>query len=414
MGKYKNSKPRQKAEQRASSPPPHKQGQFNLQFDALDTWFFRESRPHDAVGASELSSLFPPPVRTLIGAVRSFLGEQIGIDWQAFNDRKVQPYLIDGLDFKQAVGGAENLGQLALNGPWVCHDNQRLYPAPLYLMKKDSELALLQIGAKVHCDLGMVRLPELPESCKGYKNAEQAWLTRSGWEKLLNQQKPDQAEIKYQADLMSKEPRLGIARDNSARTALKAKLYQTQHIRLKDGISVELDVHGLHQKLADQLPKTDKPVLVRLGGEGRMAELRASSQHKPLPGLDLLKLKRAKKFIIHFITHADFSGQWFPEGFKDPEGRPIWQGEINGIGLIIEAAVIGKVHREGGWDMQNHRPREVKSYVPAGSAWFCKSTDDKLTWQTLYDKLHGHCIGTNAAYGRGQVLIGLWHDNEQQ
>ena len=28
-------------------------------FEALDTWFFRESRPHGSVGAAELASLFP-------------------------------------------------------------------------------------------------------------------------------------------------------------------------------------------------------------------------------------------------------------------------------------------------------------------------------------------------------------------
>jgi CRISPR-associated protein Cmr3 len=415
----KQKKLQQKTEKQAreqqTAPKTCDKGQFNFQFQALDTWFFRESRPHDAVGASELSSLFPPPVRTLMGAIRSFLGEQIGINWHAFNTNPAQPTLIAGLDFKQAVGGAEGLGQLSVQGPWVCYDRQRLYPAPFYLMQQGDELVRLQIGDPVRCDLGSVRLPQLPKDLVGYKNVEQAWVTRSGWEKLLNQQVPDKSDIIVQADVLAKEPRLGIARDNAARKVIEGRLYQTQHIRLKDHVSIELDVHGLDEQLAAVLPKTNGSELLRLGGEGRMAGLTTTQQHEPLPSLNIAGLKTVNKFIIHVITPADFSGNWFPEGFEKTErvGQTVWQGEINGIGLIIAAAVIGKVHREGGWDMQNHQPRTVKSYLPAGSAWFCEVIDKSITWSIIIEKLHNYCIGLDAAYGRGHILIGLWNDNEQ-
>lgn len=392
------------------------EGRANLQFTPIDTWFFRETRPHDAVGASELSSLFPPPVRTLIGAVRSFLGEQIGIDWHKFNTNQPQLKPIDGLDFKEAVGDANSLGQLSLQGPWICRAGQKLYPAPFYLMQQGDDLVRLQIGKQVRCDLGTVRLPELPIGLKGYKNLEQVWITRSGWEKLLNQQVPDKSDLVFQGELLDKEPRLGIARNNAARTVLEGKLYQTQHIRLKGTISIELDVHGLHEQLATVLPKSNVSALLRLGGEGRMAAITATQQHEPLPCLDIAPLKMANKFIIHFITPADFEGNWFPKGFVEinREGQIVWQGKINDIELIIEAAVIGKVHREGGWDMQKHQPRAVKSYLPAGSAWFCELVDKTISWQTLAEKLHAQCIGNDTEWGRGQILIGMWNDNKQQ
>ncbi|MEM7018048.1 MAG: hypothetical protein AAF512_12010, partial [Pseudomonadota bacterium] len=34
-------------------------------FAPIDSWFFRESRPHGSIGGSELDSLFPPPARTI-------------------------------------------------------------------------------------------------------------------------------------------------------------------------------------------------------------------------------------------------------------------------------------------------------------------------------------------------------------
>jgi CRISPR-associated protein Cmr3 len=50
-------------------------------FSALDTLFFKESRPIESVGGSQLSSVFPPPARTLIGAIRTAIGEANSVDW---------------------------------------------------------------------------------------------------------------------------------------------------------------------------------------------------------------------------------------------------------------------------------------------------------------------------------------------
>ena len=55
-------------------------------FNAFDTWFFRESRPMDSIGGSELASLFPPPATTLAGAVRTAIGEHLRVDWSRFQD----------------------------------------------------------------------------------------------------------------------------------------------------------------------------------------------------------------------------------------------------------------------------------------------------------------------------------------
>lgn len=101
-------------------------------FEALDTWFFRESRPQGSIGASELGSVFPPPVNTLLGAVRTAIGDafhqQHGTDWRQFAE----------LNALQAIiGFADNLGPLRCEGPFLSLKGERLYPAPANLMRKD-------------------------------------------------------------------------------------------------------------------------------------------------------------------------------------------------------------------------------------------------------------------------------------
>jgi CRISPR-associated protein Cmr3 len=379
-------------------------GEVTLQVQACDTWFFRESRPHDALGFSELASLFPPPVRTLAGALRTYIGERIGIDWQTLTSP------LPDFDFAAALGGSDCLGRLQLNGPWIVHQGQRLYPAPLYLMHQGTDIQRLRVGKPVRCDLGHVRLPELAPGLKGYKTLEQRWLTGSGLAKCLNGGLPAHDEIVTSTQLFNHEARLGIARDNPSRKVQDGKLYQTRHLRIQDEVHIELDARQVDAALIESWLNPAYPTMLRLGGEGRMASLVPHSQREPLPRAEAATA--AQTVLLHFITPADLNGEMFPEHFKKIErnGQTVWQGDINGLSLTIEAAVIGKVHREGGWDMRRHRPHAVKSYLPAGSAWFCRLAQP-ADWSTLGERLHGRCIGHDTAFGRGQLLLGHWHDS---
>ena len=380
--------------------------ELNITLTAYDTWFFRESRPHDAVGASELSSLFPPPIRTVAGALRTLIGDQLKINWQTLQSA-TQP----DFNFVSELGDAQGLGELSLNGPWINFDDQRLYPAPLYLMKNEHELKRLAPGSIVRCDLGSVRLPALPKDSKGFKNLEQRWITAEGMRRCLEGHVPTD-KIYTSDDLFSHEARLGIARDNATRSVEDGKLYQTQHLRLKEKVSVGLLVKNLSSVAKDIL--TQPNTLLRLGGEGRMAALKAQEQAQAFPFVNAKANAKVERFVLHFLTPADFEGAMFPKDFEKTtfDGATVWQGVINDIGLRIISAVVGKVHREGGWDMQKHQPSPVKSYIPAGSAWFCQTLDAELTWETLNTQLHGHCIGVDSAYGRGQLLLGTWQDHK--
>jgi CRISPR-associated protein Cmr3 len=376
--------------------------ELSLHIQAHDTWFFRESRPHDAVGASELNSLFPPPVRTLAGALRTFIGDQFGIDWAHLNAPN------EGFDFTASLGDSDDLGQLQIQGLWVTHQGQRLYPAPLYLMQNNQTLQRLRIGSAVSCDLGCVRLPELPPGCQGYKAIESGWLTAQGLRACLEGRIPDRKELLTLNQLLDFEARLGIARDNTRRSVHQGQLYQTRHLRLKETTGLELCIQ--HPQAESWLAQWGQSQpLIRFGGEGRMAYLNPQREREKTP---FTQAKATTTFALHFMTPADFKGQLFPAEWDQQtrQNLTVWAGEINGIAFQIEAAVIGKAYREGGWDMQRHQPRPVKSYVPAGSVWFCRLAE-KTDWQTLHRALHEQNIGEEQELGRGQILLGQWLDD---
>lgn len=385
-----------------------------FRFCAFDTLFFKESRPFESIGGSELSSVFPPPPRTILGAIRTAIGDAKGVNWAAFSrgseeTRKTQ----------EIIGYGDDLGVLSLNGIWFsigAEKDERLYPAPLLLLEKAiagevTEFERLQVGKPVRTHLGNVCLPEMPKNKMGYKPLDSHWLTQSGLTQVLSGAKPKADDVYESKQLFSQESRLGIARDNETRTVNEKMLYQSKHIRPVNDLAIEVDVCGVPDNLINQR-------VLRLGAEGRMAGVKfmESGVEQRLPDAPTVTGK-TKGIILVLVSAANFAeGDWLPPGFIDNSvaGEKLeptrWSGEISGIKLALHAAVIGKAQREGGWNVAEHKPRAVESLIPAGSCFYC--TVDGGDTQAAIDKLHGQAIGNQTELGRGRIVCGLWNESE--
>ncbi len=344
-------------------------------FEALDTWFFREARPHGSIGNSELGSSFPPPVRTLLGALRTLIGDQWfaqhGGDWREFNREPQHP-------LRRLIGYGENIGPLRVEGPFLNLDGQRLYPAPANLMCKEENgqphYFLLDLGQPVHCDLGRVHLSCFPDKVPGLANlagskpVEQSWLTEAGLQAVLQGQPPQAGQIIHARQLYTEEARLGIGRDNSRRAVQEGLLYQTRHLRIHSGVSVELHLHGLPDD--SLLPRQ---ATLRLGGEGRMAGLRVETATTQRPAATLSPGE--KLFLLYALTPGRCANDLptgIPSGFRPArhQDTDVWEGSIGGHPLRILAVACGRTQREGGWDMAAHQPRAVQSLFPAGTVLY--------------------------------------------
>ena len=344
-------------------------------FEPLDTWFFRESRPHGSVGSSELGSVFPPPVRTLLGALRTLIGdawhERHGSSWRDFADNR---------ELQGLIGYGDDLGSLRVSGPFLNLDCQRLYPAPANLMTKEADgvrhYFVLDLGRPVTCDLGTVHLPSFPAKVQGLAElvgsqpAQNCWLTESGMQKVLGGQAPAGHEVIAQTKLLHEEPRLGIGRDNNRRSVQEGLLYQTRHIRLAPGVRVELHLHGLAD--ANLLPRQ---TTVRLGGEGRQAALSVSVQTAPaLPAAPAL----TSTFVLYNLTPVACSPglpAGIPAGFVRAKhcGADVWEGQLGQTSLRILAVACARPLREGGWDLARHQARPVHTLLAPGSVLYVQN-----------------------------------------
>lgn len=376
-------------------------------FTPFDTWFFRESRPQGSIGSSELGSMFPPPLRTLLGAVRTAIGDawhaQHGTNWR-------QLAQLGGL--QALIGHADDLGNLRCRGPWLVKGEQRLYPAPATLMIKDGICFSLGLGDPVHCDLGRLHLPAFPErvagldSLAGAKPLGQCWLTAAGWQAVLAGRAPTPEQIIPANALFHEEPRLGIGRDNARSAVSHGLLYQTRHLRLLDDVAVELQLDGLADADLEPLNLPERQV-IRLGGEGRQACL-SLQRSQADTSLAPPSLSGNGPLVLYNLTPLPCAAGMpagVPAGFQAVQhnGVDVWEGEIACIGVRILSVACGRPLREGGWDMANHQSRPVQSLLPAGSALFIEALDGNPASLLA---LHNLLCGPDAALGRGQLLLG--------
>lgn len=381
-----------------------------LVFNATDTLFFRESRPMEAQG--ELQSVFPPPARTLAGAVRSLIGEVHNVDWAAYKANTNHP-------LRSIIGYGEQLPPtLRFQGAWLMYQGERLYPTPLHLMQKKDEksqetrfVELKLDKTTVRCDLGEnVRLAKLEESDRGAKSSESTWLSYKAMQDTLEGSTPEFTALKTEKDLFSRESRLGIGLNNQTRTVREGVLYQTKHIRPRKEVAIALDVQGLPEDFPNQ-------VMLRLGAEGRSAAVQKMSESPK--SLELPK-NVGNTFALYLLTPLHRSDtpkdQPLPSFEKPkPENSKVtyWLGDIKGVAIKLHGAITGKMQREGGWDLANHRPKAVTNLIPAGSVFFCELVSQPATdaeREAILKQLHLKHHGAMTEYGYGQLAVGVWND----
>lgn len=377
-------------------------------FEALDTWFFKESRPLEAIGGAQLGSSFPPPARTLIGAVRTALGDAYGVQWQDYARREDHP-------LRALMGAPSDLGPLRFEGPYLLHQGRRLFPAPLSLLVREADDDLKQPVAFTHlrpgpksqaCDLGWVRLPrKLDALLAGAKPAEGQFLTAAGLQAVLQGRSPQATDMLRAKDLFHHEPRLGIAREHHTRRPQDGLLYQTRHVRPRAETALGMSLRGLDSQAFAGLQRQG---MARVGAEGRLAAW-SRDKVQPLPAVVI----SGQRLMLCLLTHAAFERGWLPDGFAqvttERDGRPWthWSGVLAGKSVRLVSAVTGKPVREGGWNLAEQKPRELRGLVPAGSCYFLE-LDSVQDAQQVARALHGAQWGQETAWGRGLVAVGSW------
>lgn len=382
-------------------------------FEALDTLFFRDSRPMNAGETVWIESQFPPTGRTLQGAIRTAVLNHKDVTYHEFlKDHPPHP-------LRAEIGDADSLGKLSLAGPVLFKDSRPFFPAPLDLVQRHrgshkSYKLLKPAATPTLSDLGNIRFPVLPEGAEpGYKPLSGYYVDSSGMEKLLNGNAkadlnshlcPLASSNRDNAPLTGSEPKMGLARDNFKKNAKEGNLYAIAPVRPAGGLQVAVAVEGLNE---DHYPSGT--FIQRLGGEGKMAAISVAPTRLALPEPHISEDADGIRFRIVCITPADMPGKgWLPDEnskCNESEAGISWTVSAHDSSFEIISACIGKPFRQGGWNHALRFPRPLISFVPAGSVYFCQANKNQ---KENVLALHGKKLGRQTEYGFGLVLVGRW------
>ena len=249
------------------------------QFDAMDSLFFRDSRPMTAGESAWIESVFPPTGRTLQGAIRTAILDYLKVDYENYKK---------DTQLKQEIGDHQSIGTLKLAGPWLQKDQTIYYPVPLDLVKnKQKNYGLLTPSVTgIESDIGYVAMSQIKGI--GYKTIENKYISQQAMQALLDGKVDNSLKNQFinciaddpldfeENALADREPKVGLARDNQTRTAREGMLFAIAPIRLRQEVSIVININGLTE---DRYPTSS--FLQRLGGEGKLSHVNVleSIQH---------------------------------------------------------------------------------------------------------------------------------------
>lgn len=369
---------------------------IGVQFEPVDTWFFRDGTPYTAGAAPQdgVGSLFPPHPTTTAGALRVAFALRNG--WSGYGRWPQR--------LNEVLGsGPNNLGTFAVDGPFLLRSGEPLFPMPRHLLgsKEAGQWTprfLLRPGSEVVCDLGdAVRLPATPqtdEEIEKLKTGEGFWLSRSGMERILEGALPGGDAIVSRENLWSEEFRIGLQRDGDTRSAIKGMLYSTRHVRLRRDVSLGLRVTGIPEGWTRPYGR-----MVPLGGENRLAgccEWNGAAAFDSIFKSPLQTIMESGRAAVIALSPLDIE----PEVY-------FGQKPLTALGgARIVSACLDRPQRIGGWDSLACVPLPLRSVLPPGSVLFCEIPEPERCRDVVETGLTR--LGAKREWGFGLAALGSW------
>jgi len=301
-------------------------------YKPADTLFFRGAEPMNMGENHTVTANFPPPSKTITGALRTTILIQNGISIHEYYKNKVDETIMS------VIGPAGEPAAFSIVGPLFNLGNAVFIPAPYswFTDKKNNNKSQVRVYRSHRIDSILVKTA----SIKMYwaKGEDRELETLGGkWVSTADLfSKNESLPIKETSDFFSDEPRTGIALETN-RHVRQSHLYSFTHARLKKDVSILFGVDK-------NLPISDEGLL-KLGAEQRFGRYR----------------KEAK-------IGVDYG----------ESGLFLSLSIVEGSSISNDAVVAtGKIEYLGGWDIKKNFHKPMRGYFPAGSV-FNKKLDNNF------------------------------------
>ncbi|MBK9462156.1 MAG: type III-B CRISPR module-associated protein Cmr3 [Sphingobacteriales bacterium] len=334
---------------------------MELRIEPLDTLFFRDGKPFSMGEETWADSHLLPSPSVIYGMLRTAIATQNGIGFETINNQHKQL-------------GVETF---RVNNIYY-YTEENMLPMPLDLVefnsdKEDNDKAMkCKVNALklVPCTaiISKAKAPYITHFLQPDEQAnsfDDALISTANLEEYLCGYL-DETQVLRTSRYIKSEAKIGIARQDSTKTADEGHLFRTDmkryHYLLKrTETQTEIKSLQIGVCLATTLPFSP---LVRLGGEVKMVNLKVNPQNTPFK-VDTQDVEfEGGRFKIYLSTPAIFTN-----------GLPDIAGKL-GINATLIAACVGKPFAIGGFDMATNQAKPMYKTVVAGSVYYYQSQDD--------------------------------------
>lgn len=376
--------------------------------EPLDVLLFREAKPFAADEAHRATTRFPPLPTPFVGAIRSKILAEKGVDFQEFaNGRDPQLRALLGTDKLGDYGGLQVKGPFLARKKAADGQLEVYFPAPRDAVQSVIAGSGVRLEPADRSASGLLARP--PAAC----SSQAALLCSVG--QAAGELEPCALDLSRFADYLTGstfrttsidelcdiETRLGIELDHDSRTARSGRLYMAELARLRKDRAGEV---GFLLEITTS-PEVDSTPIARalgtegmlaLGGEQRGARYEVVHDGQDVEwatglekGLDELREKVREgldsRLRVCLAAPAVFSQGWLPD-FIDPGtletkvGSPLWMpdGHRGPVNLRLISAAVGKPVPLGGWDLARGEPKPMFRAVPAGSVYFFELLEGRV------------------------------------
>ncbi|MBI3892084.1 MAG: hypothetical protein HY303_11215 [Candidatus Wallbacteria bacterium] len=379
------------------------------------TVYFGDGRPSVAGETDMAKGLFPPTPRTLQGAFRTRLLDDVGLQARA----------------AEFVGPSANLpAGWAIRGPWlaewtetagdsgevVCLERvQTWYAAPGFLLRPRSPGGLPQCLTPIRMDRGsQARGPDwdlqgttavvAPEAARfepwtGYLSAAtMSSLVRGRW--------PRDARFGELPSFVKLETRPGIAIDPATNRVQPGMLYARRHYRFGPASGFAGHFEG---QLSEPLRSSALTAgACHLGGRARLVSLHEIRDwHHSVAALSsgahLSELADAEDACVWLILTT-------PAFLKDPARPNLSVSHAGGALASVLAAAIAETRSLGGFSFEKRTSGPSRRYVMPGTCWLVQlrggTPSDRLQILTgLHDAIAVGDDVADAGFGFGHTFV---------
>jgi len=347
-----------------------------LQIEAIDTLFFRDAKPFEMGDENWANGIFPPLPSAFYGAIRTAYFSQNPQKLQDWNDEKIEDptrnLKIKGIYlYKEKVF-------TPIVSEFVSEDEEKIFFERNSLLPNEEVFSSAKTAINPYS--------KEVEGVQGFLSIDRF----SALNDFINDVQSEPKSFVKAESILTKEPKIGIARQNSTRTTEEGKLYRVNLNRLEIAGDPNKKMSFLVDVNIEILGEQFKLDFLKLGGENKLAECKPANTSisirfpKP-PLVNHFKIALLSPAIFTKTEEGRKEGGWLPDCFVYDETQKAYIGTWQGVHLKLLCAFVGSSVPVGGFDVKEKQPKMMYRAVPAGSVYHFEILD-KTDNNSIYEK----------------------------